>query len=298
MTPNHNYSEFLEATIRSVLDQNYANLEYIVIDDGSTDSSVDIIRRYEDRLAYWQTGPNQGQYRAITSGFARSTGEVMAWINSDDMYMPWTFKAVGDIFATFPEVEWITTLQPAFWDYYGLCILIVQHPGFSREAFLDGLYLQAPGMPPRWAPPLSVRMVVQQESTFWRRSLWEKVGGYVSSEYGSAGDFDLWARFYEHSELVAVDIPLSGFRVQYRQQTSNLARYSENCIRSLEAARTRAGWKPPRGLRRVSYQLKLMGFPFLRPLVRNSVGYTGTRLFRAEERTPQARWELEPYRFL
>lgn len=86
VTPSFNQSEFLELTIRSVLDQGYPNLEYIVIDGGSTDGSVDIIKKYADKISYWVSEKDGGQYDAINKGFARSSGEIMGWINSSDLY--------------------------------------------------------------------------------------------------------------------------------------------------------------------------------------------------------------------
>src|SRR5688500_12214725 len=91
VTPNYNYGHFLEKAIVSVLDQQYPNLEYIIIDGGSTDNSIEIIRKYEKHLAYWISEPDKGMYDAINKGFSRATGEVMAWLNSDDTYFPWAF---------------------------------------------------------------------------------------------------------------------------------------------------------------------------------------------------------------
>src|SRR5215204_7072646 len=141
VTPNYNYGRFIASAIESVVTQGYPNLEYIVLDDGSTDGSVEIIRRYADRLAYWETGPNRGQYRTITAGFQRATGEVFGWLNSDDMHLPWTLRAVGDIFASFPEVQWISSLRGAHWDWDGYCVALSASRGFSRQAFLDGRFL-------------------------------------------------------------------------------------------------------------------------------------------------------------
>ncbi len=223
VTPNLNYADFLDAAMRSVLEQRCPNLEYIVVDGGSTDGSIDIIRRYEQRLAHWETRPKRGQYADITAGFARSTGEIMGWLNSDDMHLPWTLRAVGEIFQSLPNVEWISTLKPGHWDCTGYNLGFSSVSGFSKEAFMDGRYLPARAT----AASLPQISYIQQESTFWRRSLWEKAGGYVSQDFGMAGDFELWSRFYRHTELFGVDIPLAGFRHQHRQQSAQPGRYAE-----------------------------------------------------------------------
>ncbi len=107
ITPSFNQGRFLEETIRSVFNQGYQPLEYIVIDGGSTDESVSIIRRYEDRLAYWVSEKDRGQVHALNKGLERATGDILAFINSDDVYLPGAFNAVMTHFNENPESKWV-----------------------------------------------------------------------------------------------------------------------------------------------------------------------------------------------
>ena len=107
VTPSFNQGQFIEETIRSVLDQNYPHLEYLVIDGGSTDQTVDTIRKYEPHLSYWESEKDRGQVHAINKGLARATGDIFAYINSDDIYLPETFSTVAKYFDEHPDAEWI-----------------------------------------------------------------------------------------------------------------------------------------------------------------------------------------------
>ncbi|MBX3327372.1 MAG: glycosyltransferase, partial [Nitrospira sp.] len=119
VTPSFNQAQFIEETIESVLSQRDSNLEYVIVDGGSTDGSVDIIRRHAERLTHWMSQPDKGQYDAINKGFVKTTGEIMAWINSDDKYTPWAFSIVRELFTKFPQIEWLTTVQPLSWNTHG-----------------------------------------------------------------------------------------------------------------------------------------------------------------------------------
>jgi len=226
VTPSFNQGQLIEGAIRSVLEQEYPNLEYIIIDGNSTDGSVDTIRKYEQQLAYWVSEPDGGQYDAINKGFSKTTGEIMAWLNSDDKYTPWALSVVAEIFSIFPQVGWLTTAYGLNWDRLGRAVQCVPNGGFNRHAFFRGSNL--PGQD--W----HATGWIQQESTFWRRSTWEGAGGHIDTSLKLAGDFDLWTKFFRHNDLYAVSSPLGGFRVHGDQKTAHhMQAYMEEAKASL-----------------------------------------------------------------
>jgi glycosyltransferase involved in cell wall biosynthesis len=194
VSPVFNSSRYLEATLRSVLSQGYPNLEYVVIDGGSTDGSLDILRKYEGQLHSWISEPDRGMYDAINKGFARSSGELMGWISATDMLHAGSLFVVGSVFRTFPQVEWITGRPTGFSDD-GMGAEILKLRRWSRWPFLAG-----------------ANRYIQQESTFWRRSLWERAGSRVDDSRRNASDFELWVRFFRFAKLYSVDALIGGFR--------------------------------------------------------------------------------------
>jgi hypothetical protein len=195
VTPVFNSAKYIERTIQSVLAQNYPNLEYIIVDGGSTDGTIDIIRQYQDRLTGWISEPDQGMYDALNKGFARTTGEIMGWISATDLYHVGGLAVVGSVFTDLPKVEWITGRTTIF-NEAGMTTVVLDIPHWSRFRFLAG-----------------ANRYIQQESTFWRRSLWQRAGSRVDDSRRYAADFELWVRFFRYAQLHPVDALIGGFRV-------------------------------------------------------------------------------------
>ena len=176
VTPSLNQAAFLERTIRSVLEQDYPEIEYLVFDGGSTDGSVEILRRYGDRIAYWESVPDAGQSHATNKGLERATGEIVGWINSDDYYLPGALATAATAFEEKPGAEWVC--------------------GACRYLHADGSLdvVSRPHLPhgPRsaWAHE---PWYVPQASSFWRRTTLERVGG-LREDLHYAMDVDLGLR--------------------------------------------------------------------------------------------------------
>lgn len=237
VTPSFNQGTFLEATIRSVLSTGYPNLRYIIIDGGSTDGSVDLIRRHAGSLSHWVSEPDQGQYHAINKGFqAAQDSDILAWLNADDLIFPWTLATVAEIFQQCPDVDWLTALQPATIDEPGRIVRAHPVAGFGRESFLEGRHCVGDSR--------YIGATLQQESTFFRRRLWLDAGGQINQSYTHAADFELWCRFLEITPPACLDGMLGCFRLRSGQRSTDPA-YAEQSREALHQLRNRTGWQSP-----------------------------------------------------
>ncbi|MDD5528271.1 MAG: glycosyltransferase family 2 protein [Patescibacteria group bacterium] len=201
ITSVYNRADLMEETINSILSQNYPNLEYIVIDDNSADNTAAVVKKYEKHLTYYKNDHNLGLYKNLNKGYAKSSGEIMGWLNSDDLLHPGCLSIVNEIFSTNDKIEWITGI-PNTRDARGRIPSVSAAPVWNKEIFYYGKMRS-----------------IQQESTFWRRSLWEKSGGKISEEYPLAADHELWMRFFLYADLYVVTALLGSFRNHGKQMS-------------------------------------------------------------------------------
>jgi glycosyltransferase involved in cell wall biosynthesis len=208
ITPVFNQVDYIEQTILSVINQDYDNYEYIIIDGGSTDGTLDIIKSYASKITTWISEPDTGMYDALNKGFALSTGDIMAWINSDDLLLPNALINMNLLLTDLPEVEWVQGMNSAI-DLDGHSIDYRYGDKFSLIKFLQKDY-----------------KYVQQECTFWRRSLYERAGNCLDTSLKLAGDFELWFRFSQFAKLYNCNLDIGAWRDRPGQLSrANLDKY-------------------------------------------------------------------------
>jgi len=199
VTPSYNQARYLEETMRSVLEQDYPHIEYIVVDGGSTDGSREIIEKYADRLAWWVSEKDRGQTDAINKGFARARGEVLAWLNSDDTYQPGAIREAVEFLRQNPQVGLV----------YGDANYIDEHGrviGRFPAAQTDYRRLR------------QGYVHIPQQSAFFRADLWRKVGPLDDSFY-FAMDYDLWVRLAREAPIVYLPRVWANFRLHSDAKT-------------------------------------------------------------------------------
>jgi len=182
ITPSYNQAAFLSETIQSVLNQDYPNLEYLIVDGGSQDGSLEIIQHYSDRLAWWVSEKDQGQTDAINKGFQHAQGDILAWINSDDTYLPGAIAEAVSFLVTHPEAGMV----------YGDANLI-DETGQILGSF--------PARQTNYQRLRRGYVHIPQQCAFFRASLWRKAGPLDPSFY-FAMDYDLWVRLSKLTPLI------------------------------------------------------------------------------------------------
>jgi glycosyltransferase involved in cell wall biosynthesis len=212
VTPSYNQGQFLEMTIRSVLLQGYPNLEYIIIDGGSDDGSVEILRKYERFLGYWISEADQGQSDAINKGLAKSSGELIGWLNSDDIYVKGAFQIVANSFLENED-----------------CIVV-----HGNRILLDEFDHVMGVTPVKAFEPHKTLYNVLSETAFWRKKAMEKAG-HLKSNLRFAMDLEFFSRLYTYGKFYKTGEYLGYFRIHPASKSSTLEHvYREESKREWE----------------------------------------------------------------
>lgn len=220
VTPCFNTGKYIAETIESVLSQKGDfELEYIIVDGGSTDGTIDTIKKYEKEVSsrhasrvnlYRVSEPDKGMYDAINKGFSMASGDIFAWINSDDIYYPEAFKKVTEVFNKYDDIMWLAANSNTISENSevvkkGKCLF------YNREWLQKGFY--------GYVAPF-----VEQETVFFRKELWQRVGKF-DINYKLAGDYWLWMQFAKFEELYSLDFLTSAFRQRKGQLSGDKERY-------------------------------------------------------------------------
>ena len=212
VTPTFNSEKYLEECIESIRNQKFKDYEHIIVDGGSSDKTLEIIKKYECIYPMrWISEKDNGMYDAIAKGFKMAKGDILCWINSDDIYMPWTLSVVAQVFSK-KDINWCSGVPAQINEdgqLYFPVMKPVTYPQYCiKKGWMDGTRLGC----------------IQQESTFWRRELYDAVGG-IDSTYKLAGDYALWVKFAKLTKLYSLNTLLAGFRVHAGQKSEDKEAY-------------------------------------------------------------------------
>lgn len=247
ITQCYNREDVVAETIESVLSQNYPNLEYIVIDDGSTDKSWEVIQKYRDKLAYVERleGKRDTPVPAINYGFSKATGEVLGWISSKNILMPKSLFTIAQVFSDLPEVEWVTGIGTII-DSEGKIISVIP----VRKDLYEHM--------------IGTQSNIQAESTFWRQSLWKKSGEKFNEDAVSF-DVDLWStKFFITAKLYHLNTLIGAYR---KSPTAFSTRNRAMFLRHISDAQTELRQRASK--KEIAYAEIFRIVRHLKPLLRN-----------------------------
>lgn len=207
ITPSYNQANFIERTIQSVLGQNYPDLQYIVMDGGSTDGTLNILKKYSRQIT-WRSEVDRGQSNAINKGLRLATGDIVAYLNSDDTYQPCAFERVADFFENHPDKQWA----------YGKCKIINENDREIRRPITayKNLLLKKYSY-----KKLLTENFISQPATFWRRELHDEIGYLNEIEYFCM-DYEFWLRLGQKYAPGVIDAHLANFRCHPGSKSGNL----------------------------------------------------------------------------
>lgn len=231
VTPSYNCGQYIEETIKSVVTQKGDfSIEYIIIDKKSTDHTIDIVNKYvrllesgkcliacNDVTITFISEEDDNLYEGINRGFSRASGDIFAWINADDVYMPGAFNVISRCFDKRKDIHWLKGItsyidESSNITSYGKCHF------YNQEWLKQGVYGRD-------------LYFVQQDSVFWRDILWKKIGSGIDTSYNYAGDYWLWTAFAEHAELYSLNARVSCFRERRGQLSESKEEYMKEVLR-------------------------------------------------------------------
>lgn len=255
ITPSYNQGKFLEETILSVLNQNYSNLEYIIIDGGSMDNSVEILKKYDDRISYWVSEPDGGQTQAINKGFRIATGDLVCWMNSDDIYFQNAFRLISASYSK---------NQDKYDVYFGDKVNIDKHGNVIKHFYY----------PPfcKWGIMHTSNMNISNQSAFWKRSLFEK-HGYLDENIQFAMDYEFFMRLaVENVSFKKVNGEMGALRM-YENNKSSEDKWITIKYRNLNEIKRKYNVKQSHLKKLVFYVYKsfFVGFRYLLIFIRGTL---------------------------
>jgi len=215
--PTYNSEKYVEGALKSIINQEYPNLELIVVDNCSTDNTINIFKKYTDKINILIVENDEGPYHAVKYGLELASGDIIAWLNSDDIYFQWTFSMVNRIFTQHSHLMWIGGI-PSQMDengiLYGMNNTIPSRP---QNAIKNGWFYE------------KMYGYLQQEGMFWRKEVYQNSNG-LNTKYKLAADFDLWTQFAQKYELVSVGMHFASFRIHDNSRSRALRNIYEQEI--------------------------------------------------------------------